>query len=782
MQRELMRIAIVFLAAGGAPAFAAPTMAPASREITPPKDVPAKTPDKAVVIRPGVNSSVIQSLKIKRQIALSSVRSNPVLALRSATVDFKPVLANPRALFNVAQSLRNTPQLASVRTDETTIYEVEQGIVVRSVLSYEIKPGVCSNASKSSQLAKSGVQCATRLDPAKRAAAFANPNDAHYIADANVRGRVMSNANANAAQASAGIETDIADLRARLSNAAQKAELVAQLGAAEVSRLQALDDDALKAEMVNSGEVVIEDVMFIPAADTLDATKNRKGSSKAKPPVITNTQKDLQTAIFLTGFTLGREYEWRQRVEKTIKWCVVGCKKTYFAEVYAGFNYGFGLRFPVKLDGVYKHTQNGSASSASVTVNYAPINGSAADFAATGLPNNQVFEGKELVAQFGAYAGFGYKIPFYPSLSVDASVGEDFTKGFAAPFTGGQFTPPLPGGPAMPPLVKTFTNVDLIAGRANFGVVGAKVFPAIKAELQSDSLTFTLRDNLLQKDIPITASGQTVNLAIEPSDQTSDFTIQDPVYDLSFLVTPGLTGRIFIDVSVWSHNWDWPVWFPQLAVKLPPDGVKFVCHEDTICSRKYLYSPTGAIETAGAKAGENTPFHNDLAKWSAAFDAKWLPQCVDKKCKTGIKLVRVNAELEAKQKYDAAPKSTNMASVKPAFDKADASAAILIQEAKDRKINKETSKNAGAGWVLIYKAVWLPKCADQLCKTNVGALIDQMPAAAVEKQKQNPDEGSLQVQAMVAKDFAPKLQKEVDESKARIKPQRTPDDPPSRKP
>jgi hypothetical protein len=780
MQRELMRI--VFVSAtmlGASPAIAASTTAPVSREITPPKDVPIKAPDNAVVIRPGTNSAVIQSLTVKRQITLSSVRSSPVITLRSSTVDFKPVLANPRALFNVAQALRAKPQLANVRTDDTQIYEVEQGIIIRSVLSYEIKAGVCSNTAKRGQLAGSGVQCAARLDSAKRTTAFANPSDPHYVADPVARMKAIADASANAAEVGAAIDTDITDLRARFSNAAQKAELVTQLGAAEVTRLQTLDDDALKAEMVNSGEVVIEDVMFIPAADRLDVSRSGSGSSKKKPPV--NDEKQLQTAIFLTGFTLGRNYEWRQRIEKSIKWCVLGCKKTYFAEVFAGFNYGFGLRFPIKLDGSYKHNDNGTATSASVTVNYAPFDGSAADYAAAGLPADQIFDGKELVAQFGAHAGFGYKIPFYPSLSIDAKVGIDFTDDLPAPFTDGQFTPPAPGGSGLPPLVKNFPDVDLIAGRANFGVVGAKVFPAVKAELQSSGLTFRLQDNVKGVGTDITGTGQQIELGIDPEDESSDFAIKDPVYDLNFLVTPGLTGRIFIDVSVWSNNWDWPVWFPQLAVKLPPGGLKFACHEGTVCSRNYHYSPTVSDESAGAKAVANTPFNQYLAQRSAVFEAQWPPQCLDKKCKTEIKQVRGQAEINARDNYEDQPfllkDSMIQSSVQLAFNEADAYAAQRVQASKERKIEK-----GAMGWLLIYKAVWIPKCADDLCKANVTALLDKMPAAAVEKQKQFPDEDGLHVQTKVAQDFAPKLQKEVDDSKARINARRTPDEPPSRKP
>ena len=125
-----------------APGAVAQSGSVAPRQIVPPKDVATKAPGNAVVIRPGPSANIIQSLKVKRQIALPSLRSNPVVKLQATNVDFKPVLSNPRALFNVADMLRAAPQLASVRTDDTQIYEVGQGLVVRSLLAYEIKPGV----------------------------------------------------------------------------------------------------------------------------------------------------------------------------------------------------------------------------------------------------------------------------------------------------------------------------------------------------------------------------------------------------------------------------------------------------------------------------------------------------------------------------------------------------------------------------------------------------------------------------------------------------------------
>ena len=189
-----------------APGAVAQSGSVAPRQIVPPKDVATKAPGNAVVIRPGPSANIIQSLKVKRQIALPSLRSNPVVKLQATNVDFKPVLSNPRALFNVADMLRAAPQLASVRTDDTQIYEVGQGLVVRSLLAYEIKPGVCISATKRAQLASRGVACATRLDPAKRAEAFAKPNDPHYVADPTERANAIAAASKHAAETGAAID------------------------------------------------------------------------------------------------------------------------------------------------------------------------------------------------------------------------------------------------------------------------------------------------------------------------------------------------------------------------------------------------------------------------------------------------------------------------------------------------------------------------------------------------------------------------------------------------
>ena len=80
-------------------------------------------------------------------------------------------------------------------------------------------------------------------------------------------------------------------------------------------------------------------------------------------------------------------------------------------------------------------------------------------------------------------------------------------------------------------------------------------------------------------------SGQTVSLgdvAAQNGDY-SHFSVGNPVYNLGFTLTPGLAPTVFVDIAVWSDQWQWPVWFPQLAISLPPGGMNFSCHAGTTC-------------------------------------------------------------------------------------------------------------------------------------------------------------------------------------------------------
>jgi hypothetical protein len=769
------------LVLGAAMLLAAPVAAqrggrppPPSAAIAPqaPVDLGASVPATAVIVRPGSTETRLQSVRVREVRSLESLRQRPELRLDRDRVDLRPLLTNASALPNVAARLRALPSVV-VLGEEARVYELDEGIVVRSVLAYRHKPGSCSDAIRRRAVAAAGARCMERRTPQAIAAAFSDPRDPRFIADPRMRMARVRQAEAAAAETREQIDADIATLRARLADPAGRAAIAAEIGGAEAARLAALDPVALEAEVANAHETRIEQVVFVPREGRLDAQRFPAAARLGGPPVPAPsgtgagtpspaTQKEIKAdysidpVIYLTGFTLGRDYEWRERVETTISWCLVGCKKTYYAEAYAGFGYGFGLRFPIRFsaDYAYRRAADGSAS-AELTPRFEPINGAASDYRASGLPEEKLFEGKEFVAQFGAWAGFGYKVPVFGAGHVGAELDFDFTDDLPGDFRDGQFDPPTPGQPG-PHADKIFETVDLLGGRANFGVVGAQVFPAVRFSLRSDALRFSLTDNVAPARTVQPESGTAIPLNVSAA-QTANFTVESPVYNLGFQLTPGLQARLFIDVEVWSHDWRPTLWFPELAVVLPPGGVDFACHADTTCSRTWHLKQSGAIASTGASSG----YMLAVEKWAAGFDADWLSQCADEICRTGMKFVRLNAVLRMQQALAADPNLAFRADAVPLTEAA-SHARTLVHESHARLTQK-----ASHGWTILAQAVWTKRCSDLPCVQNVATLAAQMGQAAVDLQKQRPDDSSLAVQGEVNRAYGKKFQAEIDASTAR---------------
>ena len=735
--------------------------APAQGEITPPAQFLSGNVPNAVTLRSGGNAAMVQSLQVSRQLSLAQLKSAPVLMLGSTRVNMAPVLSNPRALFNVAQKIRLQPQLAQVIADDTQVYEIPQGLIVRSFMTYQIKPGVCNNPQLRSALGTSGVSCARKLSSQTRAAAFGDPSDPRYVANPAKRAQAIAEAESRSAMIDAELNGSVAQLRASLADPAMRAQIDAESGEGESSRLAGLNDAQLKEDLVNASVTSIEQTAFVPRIDKLDLAKAQPASAGGTPAPEqvapdTNVTTPLTPTVFLTGFTLGRSYEWKERVQKKIGWCKVYCK-TYFAEAYVGFSYDFGLRFPVRLEGKYQYNKSGAGETASVTPSFTPFNGDGADYASAGLAGGKIFDGKEIVAQVSAKGGAGHDLPGIPSNSVSASVGVDFTNYLSGDFTGGQFTPPAPGSDDRPNMVKTLEDIDLLGGLANFGVFGAKAFPAIKLELSSESLTFNLYDKLKASGQRV-SSGQQVDLTVRPSDHGSQFSLGDPIYQLSFLVTPGIDARVFLDLAVWSDHWDWFLWFPQLQIELPPGGAKFGCHAETICSRNYTFTPTSQSESAGAESG----FPADMEQWGLGFDAKWMGECPDETCRFGIRFIRQGTIYNALHKFDANAnlKITDLGSL---FAQADKEAQAMINEGQARQTAK-----ASKSYSTLMLAVWTGRCSDSLCYKNIKGIIFFAEWEMNAMQAQYPEMSTNQILGAAGKKFVPSLQAEVDASKARV--------------
>lgn len=606
-------------------------------DIVPPAVLPSTTLPGSVTLQPGPTSEMLRTVTVKRRFTIDALRVNPVIASDHGTIDLRPVLANPATPSNIAGALKTMPRVARVSADSFEVLQIDQGLILRQYVSYRLNPGVCATGSLRTQLDKSGASCFERLPDTVRRAAFADPGNPRYVADPSARKKAISEASKVEQESQAQIASDLGKLRELLADQRERSKIVALIGEAQAAQLEALNDDELEAQVVNMADVEIEETMFVPANDhplptvsirpDLFSTPPRLGAVKPRqsaPTQPVEASHSIEEHIYLTGFTLGRAHEWRRRISVTIAWCVLGCKKTYYVEASAGFDYGLGLRLPFTLGGTWSYTQAGSQETASFTPVFKAVNADAVQYADAGVPRDKVFDGKEIVAQFGAHAGIGFKIPFHGQGGVSFDPRFDLTSYLPGGLHNGQFTPPLPGKTLA--VSETFSSLDMLGGMGNFGVVGAKVMPAVKFELIPRELSFQLFDRVSGETVNITRSRIAYPVAVDPGTHMSRFTLGNPVYSLSFALTPGITARLFVDVSVWSKNWDWPVWFPELAVELPPGGAKFSCHVGTVCSRDYAFSAARASESGGEQVSAD-PWERKIQEWKRDFEPRWQARC-----------------------------------------------------------------------------------------------------------------------------------------------------------
>ncbi len=723
-------------------------------EIVPPPDGQTLPLAGSVTLRPGRFGDVIRSLPVTRQIGGDELRVNPTIKVGKSQLDFRKMLANPMALINVSKRLASIPDLVAVRPGDLTAFEVGRGVVVRDFLSYSFKPGACSTESNRARIAATGVSCFTRSSPTEIDNSYAKAGSLRFVRDPGRRAKALSDARARRAQVGQDIDTSLAEFRAQLADPAKRAELAAAVGDAELARLDAMDDTTLTGELINSSEHQIEQVFYVPTA-----APSQQPATPAPPPPPkvedVSASYPLGTYNYLAGFTLGRDFEWSQGVQTTIKWCLVGCKKTYYAKVSAGFGYKFGLRFPIQLTGTYNYALKNNAQSGTVTTQIATIDGSAADYASTGLPGNLVYNGKELVASFNAHAGVGAKLPLVGQIGpIDIPlVDYDLTTLLPGSFANGQFKPPEPGvpGPSAPFILE---QLDLLGGRGNFGILGAQVFPAVDVRMDSTLLSLTLTDRFAGNKATILPAG-TTSVPVALKNGAAEFLIGNPQYGIQFTLTPGLNARLFIDLAVWGAKVDWPVWFPQLAVTVPSDGLKFECHAGTVCSNEFRFTPNGA----------QSIFLGRVEQWGLDFEALWLPKCIDETCKFGVRLAQNTVIFEGKKIDADNPGGDEKAlyqSMLPLFVEAKKRAQAYVADAQARK-SQEVSNAMG----ILAQAIWTKQCKDSLCFDNVAALAAQMGPRAAQIAQATPSLGTMKINQQVNKEFVPKFQKEIDDSRLR---------------
>jgi hypothetical protein len=758
-------------------------------EITPPAAAPVVAGTDGVTLRQGSHSQVMRGLKVIRTVPLAQAAS-PIM-LGNARVDLAPVLNDPKGLPAIAKALRQQAQLGEVTADTTEIIEVDRGLVIRNYMSYRLRSGTCSDPARRGTAVRSGLSCFSPRTEAERAAAFANPRDPRYIEDPVARQHAIATARTETERTRARVAGYVGQLRAGLKNPTRRAELAQRFGAAELARFDGLTDEQLTSEVVNTGERRLEQILFVPNLNAPITNFSPKLQNLIKPgatplfSVVSQTatpDMPLTDYVFLTGFTLGRKQEWRKRVEVTIPWCLLGCEETYFGEAYAGYSFGFGLRFPIRAGGKYSLGSNGQAS---VTPTFAPFNGELKDYDATGLAAEKQFEGKEFVAEVKAWAGANYYLPVVGSGGEHFELGKDFTEKLPYPFTNGQFTPPAPNE-TTPPASVVFRDIDLIGGRANFGFAGAKVFPMLDVSLTSNSLTMKVKDDRVGGEGLRVSSGQQVPLTVDPATQASSFSLKDPEYSIAFVLTPGVVANLFVDVGVWADSWDWKVPFPQLSITVPSGGVTFDCHKGTLCTRKYVYGANVKKETAGPKSalspddylfmeGEATPqagqtwasyYQPQIATWAKGFDGRYMKECHgNEPCWKTLQLIRINAETKMFAASASTPQRPFLtperitADIKQHGDTANALARMAVRPHSVRAIGEAYAKGRVAKYI--------PQCKTPKCQTAVKFISSAFVANLVSAEKKAPsaaDEAQIFGTVMAQQDWEKMYQNAVNET------------------
>jgi len=313
----------------------------------------------------------------------------------------------------------------------------------------------------------------------------------------------------------------------------------------------------------------------------VDYTLPADGSGTPAPITFETTQ--TKTKEFLNGFTWGFNFGDVYEVEFA--------QETWLTDrYYARFSYdlgvGIGLRFPMKLTtksvitkvdvmgkdhGVdYPATklcrgvtdnQNGigCARTAKVSFKATGINGSKAYYRRVGVPEFQVFDGKEFIFKFHAGAYFYASIP-----------GPDFSLSFEKGFNKNRdFTTPI-GATADATLVNEMIDGSLVGLFYQLGAFGVDgvitinpglIISARHGKVKSDIYKKYSRLNNggadhLALSIPQGAYSQSISVEREPNAYNRPWgvSLQAPVYSTELVITPQASFSIELEVAGYEWN------------------------------------------------------------------------------------------------------------------------------------------------------------------------------------------------------------------------------------
>lgn len=535
--------------------------------------------------------------------AFRSSASNTTLQLGRAQLSLAPYLRSRSSLTSLSQRLQGRTIDGQLQGQARLFRAANGALVINEQLSFQRPASACGFAAiQPTQQTLCYVTKAARARPQEK----------------------------KLKQAAASLK---ASLQAAVSgqSRAQLPAWARQLTVDQLRQLAQSSEAQLETTLLNTARTTISRTLMVPPPDVgrasltkltnlssierLNAQRNSLTKVTSSTPVQGRPGSfDLGSNLYLAGFTYGDSYEWADTYEYEVDY---GLGKTLLRVIpYVEAYYGFGVRFPLMISGRYVYA-GGASRTADVQVSMTPINANADQYRATSLDESLIFNGKEIVAEFGAKAGIQYLLPVVGLGELRYERKFDFAQYLPRNMNGGQFKPPhyRENFPLVDPIVM---DLDLLGGQGNYSIddygfrLTAK--PGLSIGLTSTDLGLNLIDfknNSSVARLSYRASGGTSSAPLVGRvkvDQAgaSAFSLADPYYNLALQLTPGvkLEGGLYLGSSELAV--DEFIVFPSLAIQIPTNGVSFDCHKGTVCRRNFTISTqTGRQDrTADRRAGE----------------------------------------------------------------------------------------------------------------------------------------------------------------------------------
>jgi len=284
----------------------------------------------------------------------------------------------------------------------------------------------------------------------------------------------------------------------------------------------------------------------------------------------------------LAGFTIDEEEQWKKRWSKWVDLCWLCPGETYYyVEPWYNYSYLLGLRVPLRLDLASANvTKTGATYNGDLTVDLKPFDGVNADYMAANLPNNLVYGGREVLASLchkDCDAGIRGDVPGPDLLPIGINVGEvNLLQKLPGnwPIKTGHINPPDVGQNTM--LGEKKINFDLLFGNGDVGVVGAKIFPWLRLDMEGEGKSIGL-DHSFDADCSAPSSQnlvwnnnpnpKTVNFQLLNDNKTVTLERHKYIFDLK--LRPGFEPYAWVDLSVWDDEWSWGPWYLPWGLQSP---------------------------------------------------------------------------------------------------------------------------------------------------------------------------------------------------------------------